>query len=268
MPHLILILWGVICAIPILLLLAAAFKSTAIFITIPDLFSLRGLTVDNFVRAWRGGDFIHYGTNSLLISLSAAVLVLLGCTPMAYGLNKLRAKTKSRIMFLILSMRFVPYVVLAVPMFLVFIQLGISGSRVGLLLAHLALQIPFLTWLLVAFFEALPHEIEEAALVDGCSPFRTFWNIAVPITLPGITSAAILSFITSWNEFIFALFLAGYHAQPLTVGITRFLGSADQAAEYGVLAAYGTLIVLPVLLFVFLVSRYIISGMTAGAVKG
>ena len=165
-------------------------------------------------------------------------------------------------------MRFVPYMVLAIPLFFLFLKMGLTGSRPGLLLAHLAMQIPVLTWLLVGFFESIPYEVEEAAIIDGCGPFRVFWNIGIPIAIPGINACAILAFIVSWNEYLFALFLAGYEAQPLTVGITRFLGSVETGAQYGAIDAYGCLIVAPVILFNLFANRYIVSGLTAGALKG
>ena len=153
-------------------------------------------------------------------------------------------------------------------MFLLFVKLGLSGSLLGLLLAHLAIHIPFATWMMVGFFDTVPKEIEEAGIVDGCGPWRLFWTVSLPVVRSGVTAMAILVFIISWNEYLFALFLAGADAQPLTVGVTRFLGGLEQGAEYGVIAAYSTLIVAPVILFSLVANRLIVAGMTAGAVKG
>ena len=188
---------------------------------------------------------------------------------MAYGITKLiSARARGTLVFMVLSTRFLPYVVLALPMYLFFARIGLSGTLVGVVLAHLAMQMPFIVWLMLGFFAGIPREVEEAAVIDGCSPFEVFWRINIPMVLPGLNAAAILAFIISYNEFLFAFFLAGYNAQPLTVGITRFIGGADVGAQYGVIAAYGSLIILPIILFALVVNRYIVSGLTQGAVKG
>lgn len=264
----ILFVWLAICIAPAITLLATSFKPTAVFISPREIFSLQGIGLENYIRAFQLGDFVHHLRNSLFIATSATVLTLVVCTTMAFGLSKLPKRFRDFLTFLILSTRFVPYVVLALPFFLFFLTLGISGTRVGLLLAHLAMQIPFAVWLLVEFFDAVPREIEEAAIVDGCSPFGVFWNVSLPMVISGISACAILVFILSWNEYLFAIFLSGYEAQPLTVGITRFLGAMDTGAQYGAIAAYASLIVLPVIVLTLALNRYIVSGLTAGAVKG
>ncbi|TVQ38364.1 MAG: carbohydrate ABC transporter permease [Geminicoccaceae bacterium] len=266
--HLGLAVWLVISLLPPLMLLAASLNRTAIFRSPVDLLLLRDFTLDNFGEAFDRGDFWFFFTNSLIISTAAVVITLVVCVPLAYGLTKLGGRTRSTLSFAVLAMRFIPYVVLALPLFLIFVNLGLSGSRFGLLLAHLAIHIPFATWMMVGFFDTVPREIEEAAIVDGCGPWRLFWNINLPVVRSGVTALAILVFIISWNEYLFALFLAGANAQPLTVGITRFLGGVEAGAQYGVIAAYAVLIVAPVILFALTANRYIVSGMTAGAVKG
>ena len=266
--HLGLCIWLLISLAPPIMLLAAALNETALFQSPTDLLLLRNATLENFSAAFDRGDFLFFFTNSLIISTSAVAITLIVCVPLAYGLTKLGGRIKANVSFAVLAMRFVPYVVLALPMFLLFVNLGLSGSLVGLLLAHLAIHIPFATWMMVGFFESVPKEIEEAGIVDGCGPWRLFWTVTLPVVRSGVTAMAILVFIISWNEYLFALFLAGADAQPLTVGVTRFLGGLESGAEYGVIAAYSTLIVAPVIFFSLLANRLIVSGMTAGAVKG
>ncbi len=261
-------LWLIITLLPPVMLLAAAFNSTAMFRSPLDLLLLRDFTLENFITAFDAGDFGFFLTNSLLISTLAVVITVVICVPLSYGLTKIGPRARSALSFAVLAMRFLPYVVLALPLFLIFVNLGLSGSRTGLLLAHLAIHIPFATWMMVGFFATVPREIEEAAIIDGCGAWRLFWTISLPIVRPGLNALAILVFIISWNEYLFALFLAGSDAQPLTVGITRFLGGAEIGAQYGVIAAYASLIVAPVILFALFANRYIVSGMTAGAVKG
>lgn len=169
---------------------------------------------------------------------------------MTYGLNKLRPKIHGALSFAVLAMRFLLHVVLALPLFLIFVDLGLSGSRTGLLFAHLAIHIPFAIWMMVGFFESVPKE--EAAIVYGCRPWKLFWSISLPVVRPRLNALAILIFIMSWNEYLFALFLAGSDAQPLTVGITRFMGGVEAGTKYGEIAAYASLIVLPVIIFALL----------------
>jgi len=263
-----LLAWLVISLTPPVMLLAAALNETAVFRPPLHLLALRDFSLANFGAAVDEGDFTFFLTNSVIISVAAVAITLVACVPLAYGLTKIGGRTARAVSFGVLTIRFVPYVVMALPMFLLFIDLGLSGSRLGLLLAHLAIHIPFATWMLVGFFETVPRELEEAGIVDGCTPWDLFWKVHVPVVRSGIIALAILAFIISWNEYLFALFLAGSDAQPLTVGITRFLGGAEVGAEYGIIAAYAVLVVAPVIVFALVANRYIVSGMTAGAVKG
>jgi len=267
--YLFLIGWMLVCIMPVVLLLMGSLKDTALFQSVPQVLSLSGFTLENYVQSFRQGNYLHFLRNSLIISFSALFVVLIVCTPMAYGITKLASpRTRNLIVFSVLATRFLPYVVLALPMYLFFARIGLQGTIVGVVLAHLAMQMPFIVWLMLGFFAGIPHEVEEAAVIDGASPFGVFWRICLPMVLPGLNASAILAFIISYNEFLFAFFLAGYDAQPLTVGITRFVGGADVGAQYGVVAAYGTLIILPIIVFALVVNRYIVSGLTQGAVKG
>ena len=266
--HILLGIWLIISVLPPIMLLAASLNATALFRSPWDLLLLRDFSIENYTTAFVAGDFWFFFANSLIISTASVIIVLVTCVPMAYGLSTISDRARNAISFGILAMRFIPYVVLALPLFLLFVNLGLAGSRVGLLLAHLAIHIPFATWMLVGFFDAVPRELEESGIIDGCNAWNLFWDIAVPVVRSGIVALAILVFIMSWNEYLFALFLAGSNAQPLTVGITRFLGGIESGAQYGVIAAYSVLVILPVIVFSLVANRYIVSGMTAGAVKG
>ncbi len=266
--HVLLAFWLIVSILPPIMLLAASLNAAALFRSPWDLLLLRDFTLDNYATAFVAGDFWFFFANSLFISTASVVIVLVTCVPMAYGLSTISGRARNAISFGILAMRFIPYVVLALPLFLLFVDLGLAGSRVGLLLAHLAIHIPFATWMLVGFFDSVPPELEESGIIDGCNAWNLFWDISVPVVRSGIVALAILVFIMSWNEYLFALFLAGSNAQPLTVGITRFLGGIESGAQYGVIAAYSVLVISPVIVFSLIANRYIVSGMTAGAVKG
>ncbi len=265
----VLIFWFIVCILPVTVLVMAALKPTAIFQSIPEIFSLSGFTLENFQRAISAGNFFDHLGNSAIISLSALFVVLVVCTPMAYGITRLRSvRQKNIVVFSVLSTRFLPYVVIALPMFIMFRQIGMSGTLFAVIMAHLAMQMPLIVWLMLGFFSGIPIEVEESAVIDGCTPFQTFWRVALPMVLPGLNASAILALIISYNEFLFAFFLAGRDTRPLTVGIQRFVGGVDVGAQYGVVAAYGAMIIVPIILFALLVNRYIVSGLTQGAVKG
>ncbi len=267
--HIILSIWLLICVIPLVTLVLASLRPAGLFMTIPEIFSFSGFSFENYVSAWNQGNFPFFLRNSLIIASASLAVVLVVCTPMAYGITRLSsAKMRNFLVFSILSTRFLPYVVLALPMYLIFRVVGLSGTLFGLVLAHLAMQLPFMVWLMLGFFSGVPIEVEESAIIDGCTPFQTFMLISLPMVLPGLNAAAILAFIISYNEFLFAFFLAGYDAQPLTVGIARFVGGGETAAQYGIIAAYGSMIIIPIVIFALVVNRYIVSGMTQGAVKG
>lgn len=267
--HVVLSIWLLICVVPILTLVLASLRPAGLFLTIPEIFSFSGFSLENYATAWSQGNFPFFLRNSLIIATVSLAVVLLVCTPMAYGITRLGSpKMRNFLVFSILSTRFLPYVVLALPMYLIFRVVGLSGTLFGLVLAHLAMQLPFMVWLMLGFFSGVPVEVEESAIIDGCTPFQTFMLISLPMVLPGLNAAAILAFIISYNEFLFAFFLAGYEAQPLTVGIARFVGGGETAAQYGVIAAYGSMIIVPIVIFALIVNRFIVSGMTQGAVKG
>jgi len=260
--------WLLFCIAPIIVFFMASISDTSLFQTIPELFSLRGLTLDNYRISINQGNFLFYLRNSLIIAGSALATVLIVCTPMAYGITKLKSpKVKGVLVFGVLSTRFIPYVIIALPLYLLFIRLGFTGSLFGVIMAHLAMQTPFIVWLMIGFFAGVPKEIEEAAIIDGCSSLQVFTKVSLPIVLPGLNAAAILAFIISYNEFLFALFLAGPNNRPLTVGIMRYAGGAEVGAQFGVIAAFGSMIVVPIIIFALIVNRYIVSGMTQGAVK-
>ncbi len=266
--HLLLGLWLVISLLPPVMLIAASLNTKALFRSPWDLLLLKDFSLENYSTAFVSGEFWFFFTNSVIISTASVVIVLIICVPMAYGLSKISGRARNVVAFGVLAMRFIPYVVLALPMFLLFVDLGLAGSRLGLLLAHLAIHIPFATWMLVGFFDTVPNELEESGIVDGCSAWNLFWNVTLPVVRSGVIALAILVFIMSWNEYLFALFLAGSNAQPLTVGVTRFLGGIESGAQHGVVAAYSVLVITPVIVFSLIANRFIVSGMTAGAVKG
>lgn len=259
--------WALVSITPLIMLTAAALNTSAVARRPDDILLMRGFTLDNFVLVIQTGGIIPLFVNSVVYALCVVVIGVAVSTTIAFGLNKIAAIASARIGVVILCMRYIPYIVIAIPLFTLFVVLGISGSRIGVLIAHLSLVLPLTTWLVIGFFKDVPYEIEESALIDGCGPFRVYWSISLPLARPGVISAAILAVIASWNDLLFGVMLGGRESRTIATGVFRWVGTEGQAPDYGVIAAYSLLIVLPVILFVIITSKYIISGLTQGAVK-
>lgn len=267
--YLLLTIYAIISVMPVLMTVVGSFKETLLVRSPVEIFSFRELTFANYQRAFGFGQYFHFLRNSIVITVSTVVATLVACTSVAYGLTKMRnVRLRNWLAFLVLSLRFIPYAVFAIPLFIIAMVLRLTGTYVGIVAAYMTIMMPLSIWLLRSFFEEIPREIEESAIVDGCRPFRIFWNIAIPMVQSGMIANAILVFVISWNEFLYARFIAGFDVQPLTVGISRFMGAEGSAPEHAVIAAYSVLIAMPIILFSVVVSRYIIRGLTAGAVKG
>ncbi len=216
-----------------------------------------------FVFGGRGA--VSYLINSIVISaVSTFLAVVLGAMA-AYGFVRFSFAGKRHLAFWILSTRFAPPVAFIVPIYLMVQKLGLLDSHIALILIYTAMNLSLVIWILRGFFAEIPIEIEEAALVDGYSRLQIFWRVAVPLVRPGIVSTAILSAIFSWNEFLYAMVLTQSRAATLPVYLAGFSNSMGLA--WGEYMAVGTLAVLPILVFTFALQKYLVRGLTFGAVK-
>lgn len=218
---------------------------------------------DNFIEVFSRNDFLKYTWNSILVSFSATGLAILIGVPAGYGIAKMQA---TRAAMLILIARITPGLSYLIPLFLLFQWLGLTGTLAPIVITHLVITVPIVVWVMIGFFEGLPAELEEAALVDGATIWQAFRHVALPLAMPGITVAVILSFIFSWNNFIFAMVLAGRETRTLPVAVNNML--TFEQISWGPLAAAALLVTLPVLLLTLLAQKQIIAGLTAGGVKG
>lgn len=220
-------------------------------------------TLDNYRNVFTQHPFIRYTANSLIVSGSATIIGLVLGLPAAYGIARWN---QHGLAFAILISRILPWIALLLPWFALFTQLQLTGTYVPLIVTHLIITTPLIIWIMISFFQGLPREIEDAATVDGCSIWTAFLYVAVPLTRPGAIAAGILGLIYSWNNFIFSLVLATPQTQTLPMAVYSFL-SYNQY-DWGGLAAAATLVTLPVLVITLFVQRYLVSGLTLGAVKG
>lgn len=246
---------------PLLWVFLASFKSTGDLMQLPPVLIFRP-TLDNYLSVVREG-FFSYFKNSAIVTLSSVALAIVLGIPAAFGLSRFNIPGKKAIMLFILAVRFMPYIVFALPLFLIMVKLGLIGTRGGLLFVYIIINLPIIIWLMRAFFDDIPRDIDEAAAIDGASQAMIFFKVVLPCALPGVATVTILSLIFAWNEYLFALILAGRYAQTLTVGLTRFLGGMETAVRWGLLSAWSIAIVTPIVIMSLLVNKHLRKGFTS-----
>ncbi|HHV94042.1 MAG TPA: carbohydrate ABC transporter permease [Firmicutes bacterium] len=222
-------------------------------------------TFENYIAIFRQRNLLHFARNSFIVVLGTTLLSLALGSLAAYGFARFSFKKSESLAFWILSLRMLPPMATVIPFFIVARLLGILDTHIVLILAYMTFNIPFSIWMMRGFFEEIPREIEEAALVDGCSHWQVFLRILLPLSAPGLTATAIFCVIQSWNEFAFALFLTGVNARTLPTTVTFFLSVTG--VIWGEMAAVGVVTALPVIIFAMLVQKHMIRGLTFGAVK-
>lgn len=223
-------------------------------------------TLENYRSVLLDGNFTRYLANSLIVGVTSTVLTLLLAVMAAYALARFRFMGRGVIAWSSLLLRTVPLAVLAVPVFGIWQDWHLDGTRSGLILLYTAVNIPFAIWVLYGFIVQVPPELEEAAAVDGAGPFKTFFSVVFPLIRPGLAAAGIFVFRIAWNEFILALVLTNRFSRTMPVEVATNI--TDVGVEWGRVMAMGVLIAIPPLLFTLLAARQLIAGLTAGAVKG
>jgi multiple sugar transport system permease protein len=256
------LLWTVV---PILLVILTSLKNQKDIFTVPPTFVFRP-TLDNYSRALIAGDFARYFLNSVLVAATSSLLSVGFGAFCAYALVSLRIRFASLIADSLLLGKLVPAITMVLPLFAILNRFHLLGTYVGPVLAHTAVNLPFVIWLIMGFIRDMPEDLEAAALVDGCTPMQTFWRVVVPIILPGLAASTILSAQFSWNELLFALQLTGLDTYTLPVGISKFVGSIS--VDWGKSSAAATLTMVPMIALGFFIQKYIAKGTTGGAVKG
>ena len=217
----------------------------------------------NYVTIFQQNPFLLYTWNSIIVSGTSTLAALIVGVPAGYGLARARAQGLG---LLVLLSRITPGLSYLIPLFILFRALGLTGTLYPLIIIHLVISVPIVVWVMMSFFESLPAELEEAALIDGANLWQAFTRVMLPLARPGIVVGAILSFIFSWNNFIFGVVLAGRETRTLPVAVYNSL-SYEQLA-WGPLAAAALVVTLPVLVLTIFVQKEIVGGLAAGAVKG
>jgi len=222
-------------------------------------------TFENYVSIFTKQPFLRYIMNSVMIGALSTLLALILGTPAAYALSRMKSGKGEGISFFILSTRIAPPTLIILPFFLLYRQIGLYDRKVGLMIVYLIFNLPFVVWIMKLFFDEIPKELDEAAMVDGCSRMRAFLSIILPLTRSGLAATSILCMISSWNEFFFAVTLTGDRAKTLPVAVTSFIQFTG--TRWGELCAAATVIMIPLIVFGFIVQKNLVAGMTFGAVK-
>jgi multiple sugar transport system permease protein len=263
--YLALIVLTVVVLAPYLWLLETSFKTRVDAFAIPPRIFFRP-TFQNYIVAFIDKDFIHNFYNSIIVASGATAVSLAVGVPSAYGFSRFKIRGDHILLFYLLASRMLPAIVLVLPMFIVFAQNGLIDTYRGIIIAHVTFNLPFVVWMMKGFFDSLPSELADAAMVDGCSYFGAFRRVALPLTAGGLAATSIFCVINSWNDFLFALVITGRNTATLPVAIPGLL--TPFGTYWGQIAAVGTVTTLPVLIFAFAVQKYLIRGLTGGAVRG
>lgn len=261
----ILIIFTITCVFPVIWLIYSSFKTNAEFAE--SIFTLPSkLNFDNYIRIIGGSDITKYLLNSICTTTISLVLIILFGYIIGYFLARFTFRGSKLLNILYTIGLLIPIHAIIVPMYIQFNQFNLSDKWYTLIIPYVCFGLPIAIFLTSSYIRAIPHEMEEAAALDGCSFSRTLFQIIMPMCRPVLTTAAIIQFFTCWNEFIFALILVNEEHMTIPVGMTLFKGQFT--AEYPVMMATMVIGMLPALLIYFAFSKHIINGMVTGAVKG
>jgi multiple sugar transport system permease protein len=254
----------IVLLLPFLWLLEMSFKSNELILQFPPPLIFTP-TLANYTSLWQSAFSASFVNSLLSASFSTAFALLLG-VPAAYVLSRWAGRGKRALSFAILVTRMAPPIAFTIPFFLFYRWIGLLDTVTGLVLIYTSFNLPLAIWMMQPFFETVPASLEEAALVDGAPTRTVFLKIVLPMVAPGIAATAILCFLYAWNDFFFALILTRTSARTAPVAVVNFMNY--EGWEWGKIAAGGSLVMAPVLIFSLAVRRYLVSGLTAGAVKG
>ncbi|MBV8190723.1 MAG: carbohydrate ABC transporter permease [Alphaproteobacteria bacterium] len=266
---------SVIYFFPVLWIILTAFKSYGDALAVPPKFIFTP-TLDNFIsvfsRAYSSGGkaqdtgFSLYFFNSIFISGTSVVLALVLGTLAAFGFSRYPLKGNDTYLFVILTTRMLPAIVVIIPIFLMFRVVGLSGTYTGIIFLYTAFNLPFAIWMMKSFFDELSPDVEDAARLDGSSDRGVFFKVCLPQVKAGLAATAVFGLILTWNEFLFALLLGGVETRTVPVAMAQTIGG-DIGVRWGLLAAIETLFLIPVILVTFALQEYLLRGVTFGTIK-
>jgi arabinogalactan oligomer / maltooligosaccharide transport system permease protein len=280
--HVILIIACIIMVFPVFWVVSTSFKTQAEVDSSQVSLVPRNFTLENYNHILNGmvqrveqpgqepydvNLFWSWARNSLVVAGITTLIGVLLAASCAYAISRFQFTGRRVVMIAFLLTQMFPGAILIVPLYNMLNEWGLLNTWTGLVLSYCTVSLPFSVWMLKGFFDAIPYDLEEAAIVDGCSPIGAYWRIALPLTLPGIAVVAFFNFMTAWNEFMLALtFMTGEANKTLPVGLRNFVFQFNTDWHY--MAAGSVLVTIPVMIGFFYAQRYLVSGLTAGGVKG
>jgi multiple sugar transport system permease protein len=260
---------------PVLWIIMTAFKSNADALAVPAKFFFTP-TLDNFVEVFSRAAFAGaqaqdtgfklYFFNSIFIAGTSVILALMIGTLAAFGFSRYPLRGNDTYLFIILTTRMLPAIVVIIPIFLMFRVTGLAGTYIGIILLYTAFNLPFTIWMMKSFFDELSLDVEDAARLDGSSDTRVFFKICLPQVIAGLAATAVFGLILTWNEFLFSLLLSGVETRTVPVAMAQTIGG-DIGVRWGLLAAIETLFLIPVIIVTFALQNHLLRGVTFGTIK-
>lgn len=254
--------------VPLAYLVINSVKLPREFLTVPPTILPSEVTLEHYRDLFEDSKTFRHFRNSLTVTLWTTGVTIISGTLAAYGLARMRlsARILAGVTFIFLFIRFYPRVTTVIPYFLVMRELDLLDTVWAIIIGQLGITIPFVTWLMLVVFQDLPREIEEAAIVDGASVLQRFRRVVLPIVMPSVSAAAILTAFLSWNEFLIASSVARRKASVLSIAVAGFV--SDKGIQWGPMAAMSVVMIVPMIVFALFAQKYLIRGITFGAVKG
>jgi multiple sugar transport system permease protein len=254
-----------IAILPVYIVVSNAFRRTLDIKRMPPKLIFTPI-LTHFERVLSVDNFAQYFLNSLIIAGCTTFLVVMMGTLAAYGLRLFKSRLGIKLSNIMMLGKLVPSITIMIPLYIMLNRMQWTGHFISPILAHAAISVPFVTWLMRGFIEDIPAEMFESATELGCSRMKTFFLIILPMLAPAVASAVILAMQSSWNELLFSLTLTNIKTYPLTVAVARFTGA--MSVDWGKCSAAATITLTPIVILGFFMQRYLVTGMTAGAVKG
>ena len=252
---------------PFFVMVSTMLKSGKDVYTSPPFWMPTHIEWQNFIAVWTQYDLSSYFLASLIIALGATVLNTILCVPAAYAIARLRFVGRKVAMYMLLMIEMFSPVIVIISLFKVIASLRLMDSYIALIILDALFTVAFNTWMMNGYFKTIPKDIEEAALIDGCTRVQTMTRIMLPISVPGLVTVMIYAFIFAWNEFLFALtFISSKNKLPLTIALYNFVGRWTTQWQYLTMSAF--LAIIPVLVLFYLIERRLVAGLAGGAVKG
>jgi len=269
LKHFVLIFTVFITALPFISMFGTAIKDPVVALTSTSLLptSFGDISFSGIHTVLFRTTFAVQLMNSAIVTVTTVVFCVVISVFAGYAISRFRGRFFNTFSVMLLVLQMFPVMLMLIPLFLIYLRFGLINSLASVIISYTALNLAFSIWLLKGFFDTIPRELEQAAMVDGCSQFRAFLLVIIPLALPGIAAVSIFVFVNSWNEFTLAsIFLRQDSVQTMTVGLQRFV--MQYSADWSLLMSAATVATIPTLLFLFVAQKYLIEGLTAGAVKG